>query len=693
MKRSFCLTLFAPLFACLAAVGFAAPAAAHPDHGLVGGAEAGPGEILIGGMLDGRRDGVKFDGIAVTINGAPTDLAEDGHFTAAVPIAPYYRVDIKGERVFTMVQTFGNSELRDARCECLSIPPIELVARKKGRIELFFGGDSMAGRRYFTAPRGEKAVLDKVTLDSDLDQLFTAIKPYLETSDLASINLESVVADEQPGPPAPKKYLFFSPEGLTHALARAGIDHVSLGNNHTADYRDAGLKTTIVALDAAGVAWSGAGLDVTQAERASRFELAEHKLGIYGFVGWRGTWTPNQTATETKGGAAWGKRSDVERVTKRERRAGYVPIMHFHGNLEYADRPSELSLPRFRAAIEKGSPLVIGHHPHVTHGLEIYRGGLIAHSLGNFLFDQEHPHTQVTYALKVWLEKGEFLRAEAIPLNMLDYRPVPATGGMRQAVLTRLHWLSEEMGTVLAQTGGHSAVWAKRKGIERPQCRFPKEFNLAHFAPACISDRGSYGRNMIPRGDFENTQFELAGDRFWMSRNAAIDFRTRPNGEGYMALLPDGGPKLPYLYSRSYIRDVYATRFTLQSKIKLPRDAEVELIVKERPQEGAAPSSSIRGVSLGMLEVSGGDWRDLKFDFNRPEEASGAARAFRVILKIRFKDRRAAGDKTIELDDFELIEWPDEDSQKDPAQAWRWTHYQPNISRAESVPASSSAGE
>ncbi|MEL6877667.1 MAG: CapA family protein, partial [Pseudomonadota bacterium] len=462
-----------------AAILLAAPAYAHPEHTLVGGERAGPGEVQVAGLLDGRRDRVKFDDVAVTVNGAPAHISDDGHFVANAPIAPYYRLDIKGKRIFTMVQTFGNAELRDDGCACLAIPPIEVVARKRGRIELFFGGDSMAGRRYFKAPRGEQAVLDRVTLDRDLDKLFSAIKPYLETSDLASINLESVVAAEQPGPPAPKKYLFFSPPELPQALARAGIDHVSLGNNHTADYRGPGVKTTIDALDAAGVAWSGAGMNVMEAERASRFTIKGKKLGIYGFVGWRGTWTPNQTAAENKAGAAWGKRSDVERVTKRERKAGYLPIMHFHGNMEYADRPSELSLPRFRAAIEKGAPVVVGHHPHVTHGLEIYRGGLIAHSLGNFLFDQEHPHTHVSYTLKVWLENGKFLRAEAIPINMLDYRPVPAIGGMREAVLRRLHWLSAEMGTVMARSGGHSLVWRENKGFREPDCRIPQGFHLA----------------------------------------------------------------------------------------------------------------------------------------------------------------------------------------------------------------------
>ncbi|WP_324827204.1 CapA family protein [Qipengyuania zhejiangensis] len=652
----------------------AAPVGAHPDDALVGGAHAGPGEVLISGLLDGRRDKVDFTRVTVAINGQAAPVDGSGHFSVSMPVAHYYRVDIAGEGVFAMVQTFGNSELRDAGCGCLSIPAIELVARKKGRVELFFGGDSMAGRRYFSAPRGEQAVLDKVTLESDLDRLFTAIKPYIETSDLASINLESVVAETQPGPPAPKKYLFFSPPELPQALARAGIDHVSLGNNHTADYRDAGMRTTLDALNAAGVAYAGGGMDVAEAERAARFDLSGQKIGIFGFVGWRGTWTPNQTATESKAGAAWGKRSDVERVTMRERRAGYLPIMHFHGNMEYADRPSEMSIPRFRAAIEKGAPLVIGHHPHVTHGLEIYRGGLIAHSLGNFLFDQEHPHTHVTYVLKVWLEKGKFLRAEVIPIQMLDYRPVPATGGMREASLRRINWLSSEMGTMLVRSGGHAVVWRDQKGAQSPGCRTPSDFRLAELAPACTSESIQYGRNLIPRGDFENTRVHEASDRFWMALNASVDFRSSDDGEGYMALLPESGGKAAYLYSRSYIRDVEAAHFTLKARIRVPRGSTLEVIVKDRPADGAEPTSSIRGEVVASHRLAGGSWQDISIPFERPAESTGAARAYRLILRIAFDDPSQAGERTIEIDDVALVEWPRGPAQADPHQAWRWTH-------------------
>ncbi|MBE5072998.1 CapA family protein [Erythrobacteraceae bacterium E2-1 Yellow Sea] len=667
----------ATIFLALAVLCTAGPLRAHPADSLVGGAQAGPGEILMAGVLDGRRDKVDLGDVEVRVNGTLVQKGANGHFAANVAIAPYYRIDIAGNGIFPMVQTFGNAELRDPSCQCLNIPAIELVARKKGRIELFFGGDSMAGRRFFEERRNGPALLDHVTLDRDLDQLFAAIKPYFEYSDLASVNLESVVAEQQPGPAAPKKYVFYSPPELAHAMVRAGIDHVSLGNNHTADYRAAGLTSTTAALDAAHLAWSGAGINEEQAEQASRFDLNGQKLGLFGFVGWRGNWEPNQVAMADKAGAAWGQRKAIDRVMQRERKSGHIPIMQLHGSAEYGDRSSPASQQRFRMTIDMGAPIAIGHHPHVTHGLEIYRGGLIAHSLGNFLFDQDRPQTQITYGLKVWLEKGKFLRAEAVPIQMLDYRPVPAVGGMREALLRRLNWLSSELGTVLARSGGHAAVWAKGGGVISPGCRAPQAFVLASLAPVCADAAQQFGRNLVPRGDFENARMLDAQDRFWSTRNAALDYRTDNRGEGYLALLPESGTKSAYLYSASYIRDVSATRFSLRSRIRLPRAGMVELLIKERPQDGDAPTPSTRGEVLGSARIMGGDWQNLGFDFLRSVDADGAARAFRPILRVTFDDRSETGDRTILLDDFELIEWAESMPADDPAQAWRWTHARP----------------
>ncbi|WP_284125707.1 CapA family protein [Parerythrobacter aestuarii] len=685
MMRGFFLWLLAILAGLACAIGVLAWL--NPVEGPGSEAAAAELSVSIEGTLDGSRDGIRFSGVTLAINDQPVDVDTRGRFSAKVPLAPYYRLDIGGQGIFPMVQTFGNAELKGTDCDCLAIPAVELVAKKPGRIELFFGGDSMAGRRYFHMGLRDEPVLDHDTLDDDLDKLFVHMKPYFGPSDFASVNLESTVASMVPGEPAPKKYKFFSPPELVAAMKRAGIDHVSLGNNHVADYRDIGMKTTMRAIRAARLETSGGGMNITQAEKAARVKVGDTPLAFYGFVGWRGDWTPDQVATPTKGGAAWGTKDAIERVTRRELAAGYVPVMEYHGNMEYKDRPSELSLPRFRMAVDLGAPLVVGHHPHVTHGLEIYKGALIAHSLGNFLFDQDHPHTHSTYALKVWLENGKFLRAEVIPLQMLDYRPVPAVGGMRESVLRRVFWLSEEMGTNLALSGGHAAVWRENPPQGNNGCRQPSPafgpFTLAGLAPSCGDRASEYGRNIIPRGDFSNTMMGVAQDRYWKASNAKVFLRQTPEAEGYLEVEPLAAHKSFYLHPASYIRDIYATRFTYQARVKLPHDADIELIIRDKPPEGARPTLSILGESMETKRFHAtGDWQTIKFDFwlppapepRLPPGPSGAAHPFRPILRIKYTGPLRSEGFTTLFDDVELIEWPPEAAQRDRPRAWWFTH-------------------
>ena len=180
---------------------------------------------------------------------------------------------------------------------------------------------------------------------------------------------------------------------------------------------------------------------------------------------------------------------------------------------------------------------------------------------------------------------------------------------------------------------------------------------------------------MVPRGDFENSAFLEARDQFWQASNAAVDYRHDDAMQGYLALLPEAVDKNFYIYSNSYLRDLYATRFTLSVRVRSPRNAEVELLLKQRPDDGDEPTPSIVGepMAIRQLGTSRG-WQNIRFDFTLPPESTGSARAFRPILRFRFKDTGVTGERTIELDDFVLVEWANEADRRDPAQAWRWTH-------------------
>src|SRR3989337_2533530 len=65
-----------------------------------------------------------------------------------------------------------------------------------------------------------------------------------------------------------------------------------------------------------------------------------------------------------------------------------VLVVSMHWGEEYKTRSNTREQTLGHGAIEAGAKIVIGHHPHVIQEIEKYRGGLIAYSLGNFIFDQ-----------------------------------------------------------------------------------------------------------------------------------------------------------------------------------------------------------------------------------------------------------------------------------------------------------------
>ena len=647
--------------------------------------------FLIYGVLDDRADDVELGSVALTINGQAVPLSADGDYAAQVPVAPYYQLSITGPGVFSAVQTFGGEELKDALCACLKVPAIDLVARREGRVELFFGGDTMAGRRYLDPAKGRRRTISRATIDADLDSLFKPMQPYFAASDLASVNLETVLADSKPGGSPNKLIVFYSPTALAGALKRAGIDYVSLGNNHTYDYLDAGLDLTEDSLDAAGVAHSGSGERIEQAKAAARLDLGSNKLSLLGFVGWAGYFKPNLVADAEKGGAMHGSDANIAAAVEGERRAGRAPIMQLHTGTEYADEPTEFGVKRMRLAVEEGAALVASHHPHVTQGLEVYRNRLIAYSMGNFMFDQNFVETMTSLTLKVWMEKGKVIRAEVIPIQILDYRPVPAVGSMREALLRRIFALSARRDTYFRMSGGHAVVRFDR-GEMHPRDRaggtacqidangvLRRRLSLVTPAEGCLLPQGGqFGRDLMMRGDFENSSYGAAQDRTWGTRKASFEIRSEAGGNHYLALLPQVSGEPAILFTDPYFRKVSGTRYSLVADVKTDHPIVLSLAVKNRQAAGEPATAPWKGgIPAGSVDLDPAPgWQRIRIDFERKLEPGKEPPPLRPIISVSYRKARSAGVLPVLFDNMAVVQWEDR-PEKDlpPGERWFWTHW------------------
>jgi poly-gamma-glutamate capsule biosynthesis protein CapA/YwtB (metallophosphatase superfamily) len=214
--------------------------------------------------------------------------------------------------------------------------------------------------------------------------LLDEVAPALKSADLAIGNLEGPLYDgTEPSAKCAHKaegtcYAFRVPVRYAKLLADAGFAAMGVANNHAKDFGPAGQQSSIIALTAVGIAQSGAPGVV------AHMTVKGKKVSYVAFA----TYPQFNNALDVDVAT-----SLIQDETKL---ADYV-IVSFHGGAEGADRQHvpvghEMFLGEDRgdlrtfthAMIDAGAALVFGHGPHVVRGMEIYKGHLIAYSLGNF---------------------------------------------------------------------------------------------------------------------------------------------------------------------------------------------------------------------------------------------------------------------------------------------------------------------
>ncbi len=213
-------------------------------------------------------------------------------------------------------------------------------------------------------------------------QLFDDAQDLLGASAHNVVNLEGVATRGFQAAEF-KQFLLRMPVATARLLKTAGIDIVTLANNHSFDYGYQGLAEMTEALAKAGVAYTGAGINQAQAVHPVIIPVGDRTLCLLAFSR---TFPADFWATESRPGTAF---ADVEAV-KHEVGAcaasGRYTVVAFHWGREMTKQAQSYQRELAHQAINAGAQLVLGHHPHVVQELEIYKGRPIAYSLGNFAF-------------------------------------------------------------------------------------------------------------------------------------------------------------------------------------------------------------------------------------------------------------------------------------------------------------------
>lgn len=248
------------------------------------------------------------------------------------------------------------------------------VKKEPDFIKFTFTGDIMLDR-------GVRQSVEK-NFNGDYDKLFANLE-ILKDSDIVFANLESVASGL--GKDGGSIYSFRMNPSAIPALARAGINILSVANNHTGDWGRIAYADSLSVLKESGILYAGGGQNTREAEQPAIIEKNSMKIG---FLGFSDKGPDSMQATPEKAGLLIASNPRFDEIIKNASEQVDYLVVSFHFGEEYQTKHNARQAYLAHRAIDNGAKIVMGHHPHVVEDFEIYKNSYIAYSLGNFIFDQ-----------------------------------------------------------------------------------------------------------------------------------------------------------------------------------------------------------------------------------------------------------------------------------------------------------------
>ncbi|HSS68524.1 MAG TPA: CapA family protein [Nocardioidaceae bacterium] len=260
------------------------------------------------------------------------------------------------------------------------------------------------------------------------------ITKTLQRADLAMANLESSITAR--GLPEPKDFHFRTTAPALDVLDAAGIDVVTMGNNHAVDYGQEGLTDTLHAIAHSPVAVVGIGRDSAAAYRPHIVSVSETDIAFLA-----------ASTKRERTSAAWSAGPDtpgiavdlgpgsllVDAVRDAAQRADVV-VVYLHWGVEGRGCPGAQQRATARTLAAAGADVIVGSHAHVLLGAGWMGDTYVSYGLANFLW--YHNHDPETGVLQVRIEDGEVTAGAWAPAQIqLFGRPLPLHGIERAAAI------------------------------------------------------------------------------------------------------------------------------------------------------------------------------------------------------------------------------------------------------------------
>jgi len=257
-------------------------------------------------------------------------------------------------------------------------------------------------------------------LASNPSGMFAPIAPTLSGADVAMVNLETAIATG--GSPDPKNYNFRAPPSAFEALRVAGVDVVTMANNHGRDYGAEGFAETLAAKAQTPLAVLGIGANATEAYQPWATTVKGQRLAFFAATDVLDDWLINSwSATDSQPGLASTKGPGLERLVAGIRAARPQTdtiVVYLHWGVEGSTCPSPRQQEVATALVAAGADIVVGSHAHRVMTAGRLNGALVDYGLGNFAFYNESGLSGVTGVLRVTVTGRDVDAYEWLPARI-----------------------------------------------------------------------------------------------------------------------------------------------------------------------------------------------------------------------------------------------------------------------------------
>ena len=314
-----------------------------------------------------------------------------------------------------------------------------------GNLSIGLAGDVMIGR-----------TVDSAISREGYSYPWGNMLPILRDTDVNIINLETTLTNS--AKEVPKVFNFKASPDKIETLTAARIKFANLANNHILDYSEEGLAETLRTLKAAGIQYSGAGMNKEEAAKPAFIEKNGLRLGMIGFTdnepGWKAG--PGKSGVNYINISDKSQRQEALNEIRNVGKVSDLVIVSIHWGPNMQEEPTDEFIAFAHEMAEHGAGIIHGHSAHIFQGIEVYRNTTVLYDTGDFIDDYvvdpvlKNNHS---FLFSLQVNRNGVERIRLIPVLINNYQVNLAKEKDFLWSMERMRQLSKSFGTTISATG------------------------------------------------------------------------------------------------------------------------------------------------------------------------------------------------------------------------------------------------